>query len=551
MKTVKIFIVILAAFASFAVGNYVLAQGNADIQYPVAELGNCSDKSACKTYCDSSAHAEACLAFAEKNNLMSQSELKMARKMSAGEISGPGGCTSQGECEAYCDSMSNIEECVAFAEKNNLMPASELAEAKKVSAAVKQGIKPPACGNKKACDSYCQEPSHMEECINFAMKAGMMKPEEQADAQKMLEAVKKGVKPPACKGKEACDAYCQTDEHFQECADFALAAGMMDQKDYEMAKKTKGKGPGNCKGKEECEAFCKNPANQQTCMNFAKENGLISPEELQRMEEGNKKFQSTMQSATGKLRECLQSKLGPDLNSIIPNQETGDAMKSCYEQFPSEGYQDGPNQGGPRGGPGGCQSPQECDAYCKDHQKECANFGGSNQGPRDGQPNIGLPGRWPQNGPGGQGGPGGCQSEQECQAYCQTHQEECRKFGPGGNQGPNIEPPRMSPPPDGGRNGGTMPQQPPSDGQMPPTGQVIPLSPTGSNGQMPPPPSGGSQPPSTGSSEPIEQAPQQSQEPQIQQVPQESAPPAQPTSYQGFNLTALFYGAITGLFQVK
>lgn len=122
--------------------------------------------------------------------------------------------------------------------------------------------------------------------MNFAIEAGFMDDQDKEDAQKVLSAIKKGVKPPNCRGKEECDSYCQSDEHFEECANFAEAAGFMSAKDAEMARKTKGKGPGGCKGKEECETFCNNKENQEVCFKFAEDNGMIPEEELKKMKEG-------------------------------------------------------------------------------------------------------------------------------------------------------------------------------------------------------------------------------------------------------------------------
>jgi len=131
------------------------AQGD-NVKFPIAELGNCGSKAECKTYCDEPVNEAACLSFAEKNNLMSKEELALARKMSSGEIKGPGGCTSRENCEAYCDNLSRIEECVSFAEANNLIPPEELKEIQGIRNAIKQGVQLPACNNKRECDSYCR-----------------------------------------------------------------------------------------------------------------------------------------------------------------------------------------------------------------------------------------------------------------------------------------------------------------------------------------------------------------------------------------------------------
>ena len=361
------------------------------IQFPVVELGNCKDKDACKSYCDDANHIDACLAFAEKNNLMSEDEIDTAKKFMEAGGKGPGGCTGKESCQAYCDDISHIDACIAFAEKAGILPPEELAEAKQVQAAIAKGVKPPACRGKNECDAYCEDSSHMKECIvfgeaagflngkdledakkvliaidngatpppcrdkeacdtycsepdhmgacmTFAQAAGFMTPEEAQNSQKMLEALKKGVKPPNCRGKEACDAYCSEPAHTDECIQFSVAAGFMTEKEAEMAKRTGGKGPGGCMGKDTCKVFCSNPDNQETCINFAKENGF----DMGPPPDGS----------------------GPG----VPPEGTGAIERDGnYQQG---GRQDSKGVGGP----GGCKSREECTAYCKDHPQECQNF---------------------------------------------------------------------------------------------------------------------------------------------------------------------------------
>ncbi|MDO8558883.1 MAG: hypothetical protein Q7R84_00980 [bacterium] len=385
-------IISFAAVGIFIFTNNVFGQeasSEEGIQYPVQELGNCENKDACKFYCDDSKNLRACVDFAEENNLMSEEEVEMANNFIKAGGNGPGGCGTKDSCEKYCDNMDHLDECVSFAEENNLMPPQELAEAKKVQKAIARGVKAPACGSKKACDTYCEESNHMEECIifakeagflegkeledaekmlvavkrgvkpppcrgkdacdeycsapdnmevcmNFAMEAGMMSDQEKADSQKMLAAIKQGINPPNCRGKEECDTYCGEEDHFEECVTFAEAAGFMSEEDAVMARKTGGKGPGDCKGKEGCETFCSDPANEQTCFNFAKDNGLISEEDLMRMEEG--------------------VRMGPPEGGGGPG-EGGSMPPGGDFQRPT--------------GPGGCQSPEECTAYCQSSPEEC------------------------------------------------------------------------------------------------------------------------------------------------------------------------------------
>ncbi len=553
MKTNNFFLLILMAPVLVFAG-VAFSQGLADVQYPVQELGGCKDTEACKLYCDKPGNIDACMSFAQKNDLMSKQEIKIAKEFAKGEMQGPGGCTTRDACDEYCNDMNHIDECIAFAEKNDIIPREELAEAKKVQAAIKRGIKPPSCGSKKSCDAYCESPEHMEECINFAVEAGFMqgkeledsqkmlqairrgvKPppckgkeacdeycsnpdnmetcmnfaieagfmseEEKANSQKMMQALKKGVKPPPCKGKEACDEYCGSQEHMEECINFSVAAGMMSEKEAEMAKKTKGKGPGGCKGKEECKTFCNNPDNQETCFNFAKENGMIPEEDLKRMEEGKQQMKQSIEQAPAEVIECLQTEFGADMvekmkDGFMPPRELGEKMGSCF---------------GKMGPPDNQQGPNSCEG------EECQKFAPG--------PGVINPGgqMMPQ-----QAGPGGCKTPEECQSFCQTNPEQCKNFQqqpmPPGQpcQGENCQPPPQD----------MRQYQPPQTGENPAPCQ-------GENCQYPPPPAqpGEQQPPPStepgaGGSIPIgEPVPQAA--PVEQTAPNEPPPPppSEPTSF--------------------
>ncbi|KAF0132396.1 MAG: hypothetical protein FD145_1645, partial [Candidatus Saganbacteria bacterium] len=307
-----------------------------------------------------------------------------------------------------------MEECIAFGIEAGFIQGKELEDVQKMLAAVKRGVKPPPCRGKEACDKYCSEPDNMEVCMTFAMEAGFITEQEKADSQKMLEALKKGIKPPNCRGKEECDVYCGQEEHFEECMNFAEAAGFMSPEDAAMARKTGGKGPGDCKGKEECEAFCNNPDNQETCFNFAKEHGLIPEEDLKMMEEGKQKFQESLNQAPPEVMDCLNSAFGSDMmekfksGSVMPPREIGDQMRQCFEKM------------GPMGPP----------------------------------PESGAPGEGGMMPPAGQFGPGGCKTPDECRAYCETNPEQCQNFQspvmPGGPEGPTPSAGEFQPPTDQG-----------------------------------------------------------------------------------------------------
>lgn len=305
--------------------------------------GGCKSKEQCEAYCDDNAHIDECLAFAGKNNLIAPEELEEAKKVAKALREGaqmPGGCRGKTQCEAYCDNPEHGEECLAFAEKAGFIPPEELEDAKKAIKAMKSGIKPPGnCRGKKQCDTYCSEPSHIEECFNFAEKAGFIPPEEVEMARKMMPLMVRGEMPGGCKQKEECEAYCQDESHMEECANFALKAGLMKPEDAEMFKKTGGKGPGDCKSKEQCEAFCNDPVNQEICMNFAQERGLIPQEKIQEMKEGVQKLREGIQMAPSEVQECIKSSMGTEIlekiqaGTLMPGPQIGDQVKACFEKM--------------------------------------------------------------------------------------------------------------------------------------------------------------------------------------------------------------------------
>ena len=348
--------IIIGAVALFIILQTALAQEELDITFPVAELGNCKDETSCKTYCDKPENAGPCLDFAERYDLMPQSEIERARKVIG--KTGPGGCRAR-QCETFCNDIKNIDACLAFAEENGLMPPEELEEAQKVQAALKQGAKLPGnCKNKDECDRYCKSPQsaeQMEECINFAERAGFIPPGELEKARTALRVMKEtGLKPPPCRGDHECMEYCSESEErlLNECLPFAEAAGFISPGEVKMIKATKGRGPGGCVG-EACKHFCEDEANQEACANFMTElleknpdlniEDIIPEEDRARMQEGLGQMQDALDQAPEEVRICIEEKFpgivqkiesgnfSPrDMMAVGPRM--GNAMRGCFEK---------------------------------------------------------------------------------------------------------------------------------------------------------------------------------------------------------------------------
>lgn len=328
------FLILLALVVIIPLGVEALSKD--DIVFPVVELGSCENENECRAYCDEPDNIDICLDFAATHNLLDRSEIEHARKFQAirDEANWPGGCDSEESCEAYCNDITNIEECLAFAEEHGFIDDDELEEARRVKAALDQGAElPGGCQNKDACEVYCEEPDHIEECIAFAEAAGFLSGEELEEARRFMQIMKEGRSPGGCRGERECFEYCEDESHFEECLAFAEEAGFISAEEAEMARRTGGKGPGGCV-RDECEDYCEDPANQDECLAFALEHEFLTEEEY----------------------ELIKGRGGLNF---------------------SEGRFEGP---------GGCSNEEECKIYCSEpeNREECAAAFGDFEGDHDG-----------------------------------------------------------------------------------------------------------------------------------------------------------------------
>ena len=113
------------------------------------------------------------------------------------------------------------------------------------------------CASENECEAYCENVENLESCLNVAEKYNIMPQDKIEEARKVLPFLLAGETPGGCISKQECETYCDKDENFVECIDFAKKAGFIDEQEYEMIKKTGGKGPGGCKI-EECETYLQN-----------------------------------------------------------------------------------------------------------------------------------------------------------------------------------------------------------------------------------------------------------------------------------------------------
>ncbi len=305
--------------------------------FPIKELGNCSSQNECKKYCEDPANMTACTDYGLKMGMISPEDAARAKEFSdVLKGDGPGACKNKDECEKYCADLSHAVECVAFAEKHNLIPSDQLGDAKKVVQALQSGAQlPGGCKDKDSCENYCKAGAHATECIAFAEKAGFLSGEELAQAKKVLPFLEKGETPGKCTNKDECENYCKDNAHLTECVNFAEKAGFMTSEEATLVRKIGGKGPGGCDSKAACDAYCNKPENQNACFAFAEEHDLIPADKLQQIKDGMGRLRSGIGQMPKEAIDCLKSQLGDDIVSKIengtftPGPQTGDTIKNC------------------------------------------------------------------------------------------------------------------------------------------------------------------------------------------------------------------------------
>lgn len=309
MKSRSLGIRLVSVLAGGVLAFAVFTQA-AQITFPVAELGNCRTKAACKAYCDKEENRKACITFAKKQGLMNEMQAQKAEKaVNLPPEGGPGGCKNFGQCKIYCSISDHAQECIQFAREHKLIEEEEAQEALRMAEIIRnRSLKLPGnCDSKESCKEYCSQEEHVDECLSFAKEAGMLDERQYEIAKKT-----RGKGPGGCKGEE-CKEYCRDEAHIEECISFAKEHGLISEKEAQAVRETKGNGPGGCKG-QECKAYCENPDHYEECVEFARKHGFMSEEDY-------------------------------------------DRAKRTQGQ-----------------GPGGCTDREECMKYCQEHQEECAAF---------------------------------------------------------------------------------------------------------------------------------------------------------------------------------
>ena len=190
---------------------------------------------------------------------------------------GPGGCSSFEECGAFCSDQKNEETCFNFAKENSLMSSEDVGKIEKI-----RTIQGPGGCRGRQCEQTCSEQGREEECLNFAIDNGLIAPEDVEHAKKFIDIAKTGG-PGGCKGRQ-CEDFCNRPENGDQCLAFAKEKGLLPQEEIQKIEKIQGTlkaggGPGGCTSEQACRGYCTDTSHFEECAAFAVGAGLVKPEE--------------------------------------------------------------------------------------------------------------------------------------------------------------------------------------------------------------------------------------------------------------------------------
>src|SRR3989344_4842680 len=236
------------------------------------------------------------------------------------------------------------------------------------------------CANKEECKAYCEKEENFSACRAFASKYGLKGGD--AENEDKFNVIKEDGGPGNCAADavnpiEACHSYCNVSANMKECVSYAKKHNLMEGEELEEAEKVLAalergaKLPAGCENKESCQQICEAPANisiARECFAFAEEAGLLSPGVSR--EQAEKVFKA--------IEEGRAPFKSPKDFEQCDNPPSDEILQKCIDFAIENGFLSGEEaemvrKTGGRG-PGCCRGREQCETYCQTHQDECFAF---------------------------------------------------------------------------------------------------------------------------------------------------------------------------------
>lgn len=206
----------------------VFAQSNPDelakkygITFPIAELGNCESYQTCKAYCDKPTSANACISFAKAKGFYKEESVSIRVPVDLSVAQKELGCSSASSCREFCDKRDNWLVCKKFAEKYGLTSQGTAFTSKKDVEVLEEAKKELGCNSPDQCWAYCEKEESFRKCAEFAQKKGLEGGDDEA-----FEVMKPAMKAKlGCDSIESCTAVCNNPINLPKCMEFAKQMG--------------------------------------------------------------------------------------------------------------------------------------------------------------------------------------------------------------------------------------------------------------------------------------------------------------------------------------
>ena len=434
----KIFLTLLLIVPAF-----VLVQGvglgsaqtaaltTSQIQYPVDFLGFCDSEAHCQDYCTNAFNYDMCyeaeLSFGvEFLTDYSRGIIESVFDGTMYPIEFLGYCDSQADCQSVCTDALKYNLCYEIELQYGIEFLTQ--SARDITLSVMDGSIYPMewlgqCDSYNDCYTYCQNPTNQLDCYEAEQTYGLLLlTQEQRDTalQSMTRStsdIQESItveQPPAVEEASELEVEQEqevieeeAEEEGEEQERQAQSTTAMSQIEYPIEEL------GYCDSAEDCQVYCDDIANYDACLAYGVANRMYLP--------ARERMAQAVLEGDGP-NECLGSACTQTCESVSTRlmcvefaAENGDIEEEELEVL--EELLD-------EGGPGGCVTEEECEAYCAEeaHVKECIDFavehGLMEETERERVEELRSD------------GPGGCRGEIECEAYCaiETNFDECMRF---------------------------------------------------------------------------------------------------------------------------
>lgn len=129
-----------------------------------------------------------------------------------------GSCANLDACQRYCDDISNFAACLDFAENKELPTESVSEEFLRILLAARQEL---GCQTITSCENFCTDIQNFEKCYSFALKHALTVPETTYESQEEVEILEEAREELDCDSEDSCWAFCEREENFKICEEFA------------------------------------------------------------------------------------------------------------------------------------------------------------------------------------------------------------------------------------------------------------------------------------------------------------------------------------------